>query len=116
MKKRKILLIILIIILLIIFIRIALYRLMLFIEYQYEEYTMTIIEIKDDRIVGEKIIHTNYNGTRSIEDIEKYDIILQYAFSTQNAKIKDANGKRIQVTDLKLGDKIKVINILEDDR
>lgn len=63
--------------------------------------------------MGEKIIHTNYNGTRSIEDIEKYDIILQYAFSTQNAKIKDANGKRIQVTDLKLGDKIKVINIEE---
>lgn len=116
MKKRKVLLIILFMVLLIIFIVLAFIRFMFFIEYQYEEYTMTIVEIKDDRIVGEKIIHTNYNGTRSIEDIEKYDIILQYTFSTQNAKIKDANGRRIEVTDLKLGDKIKVINILEDDR
>ena len=54
MKKRKILLVILIIILLIILSALAFIRFMFFIEYQYEEYTMTIIEIKDDRIVGEK--------------------------------------------------------------
>ena len=54
--------------------------------------------------MGEKIIHTNYNGTRSIEDIEKYDIILQYAFSTrkfdteQNAEItKINNGVEIKI-------------------
>ena len=114
MKKRKILLIILIIILLIILSALAFIRFMFFIEYQYEEYTMTIIEIKDDRIVGEGKI--NYGGTRSIEEIEKYFEKPQYTFSTQNAKIKDVDGRRIEVTDLKLGDKIKVINILEDDR
>ena len=109
MKKRKILLVILIIILLIIFSALAFIRFMFFIEYQYEEYTMTIIEIKDDRIVGEGKI--NYGGTRSIEEIEKYFEKPQYTFSTQNAKIKDANGKKIEASELKVGDQIKIINI-----
>ena len=109
MKKRKILLVILIIILLIILSALAFIRFMFFIEYQYEEYTMTIIEIKDDRIVGEGKI--NYGGTRSIEEIEKYFEKPQYTFSTQNAKIKDANGKKIEASELKVGDQIKIINI-----
>ena len=109
MKKRKILLVILIIILLIILSALAFIRFMFFIEYQYEEYTMTIIEIKDDRIVGEGKI--NYSGTRSIEEIEKYFEKPQYTFSTQNAKIKDANGKKIEASELKVGDQIKIINI-----
>ena len=48
---------------------------------------------------------------KSIEEIEKYFEKPQYTFSTQNAKIKDANGKKIEASELKVGDQIKIINI-----
>lgn len=71
------------------------------------EYVCIIEKIENDELVVKEFT------TKTQEFLDKYNITLQkYRFSIKNAIIiKDSKGKKINATNLKIGDKIRIINI-----
>jgi hypothetical protein len=101
--KKKTKIIILISILLII----AMLMFGFYILCQFEDYTVIIRRIEEDNILVESpqtIIKTTENGITELQ-YPKY-----YIFSAKDVSIKDSNGHKISVSELKVGDTIYIIN------
>ena len=70
------------------------------------EYVCVIEKIESDELVVKEF------STKTQEFLDKYNRSLsQYRFSIKGAAIKNSKGKKINVSDLKIGDKIHIINI-----
>lgn len=71
-----------------------------------DEYVCIIEKIENDEFVVKEF------STKTQEFLDKYNRILpQYKFSIKGAVIKNSKGKKINASDLKIGDKIRIINI-----
>ncbi len=100
--KKKIKIVLLVIVLLIIVLIVGFYY-WKSIAY---EYICIIEKIENDEFVVKEF------STKTQEFLDKYNRILQqYRFSVKGAVIKDSKGKKINASDLKIGDKIRIINI-----
>lgn len=98
MKKSKIIISTIIVILIIVLIYIVLE----YIDYKYQEYEFAITDINNNTIITEK---------KSGVDATTGEIFYtRYKLFVDSALIINENGKKINFTDLKIGDQIFVIN------
>lgn len=75
---------------------------------RYKKYVCVIESIENDKIIVKEVDFIENNNTINIEKDDLFN--KRYEIMTNEAIIKDYDGNKIDISYLKIGDKIKIVN------